>query len=89
MKKASKELIKFYKGVVLTKIVDTLNEDIGEVISIQHVDTLLKDMVNIDMSCIEMSEDELYEVIYKGFEMGDAIGLTLGFPSDLEPIDKL
>lgn len=87
MKKASKELITFYKAFVVDPIYKKQAKD-GAGVTKEQIDTLIKDLVDIDMSCIEMSEDELYEVIYKGFELGDAIGLELGFPSDLEHLNK-
>jgi hypothetical protein len=87
--KASKKLIKFYKGCVLAPIVEKCKVD-GNEVTTQQMDTYLKSLVDLDKSCIEMSMDELGEVIRQGFLFGDDIGLNLDFrKDDLDEIVKL
>lgn len=85
--KASKKLIKFYKGCVVEPIQKKIIKD-GTPISMEEVDTLIKSRADIDMSCIQMSNDELGAVIREGFLFGDEIGLKLDFPPD-ELDDKI
>jgi hypothetical protein len=84
--KASKALIKFYKGVVLVKILDHLNED-GYGVTKEWLDTYLKSFVKIDTSCIEMSMEELQEVIEVGLVFAKDLGIDLDYPQD--ELDKL
>lgn len=87
--KASKKLIKFYKGCVLTPIVEKCLKD-GNEVTKEQMDTYLKSLVDLDKSCIEMSMDELGEVITQGFLFGDDIGLDLNYRKDeLDKIVKL
>ena len=79
--KASKKLIKYYKGVILVKILDHLNED-GELMTKEQLDTYLKSFVVIDTSCIEMSMQELQEVIEVGLVFAKELGLNLDYPQD-------
>jgi hypothetical protein len=79
--KASKKLIKYYKGVLLVKILDHLNED-GELMTKEKLDTYLKSFVVIDTSCIEMSMQELQEVIEVGLVFAKEIGVNLDYPQD-------
>jgi len=79
--KASKKLIKYYKGVLLVKILDHLNED-GELMTKEQLDTYLKSFVKIDTSCIEMSMQELQEVIEVGLVFAKELGLDIDYPQD-------
>jgi hypothetical protein len=79
--KASKKLIKYYKGVLLVKILDHLNED-GELMTKEQLDTYLKSFVVIDTSCIEMSMQELQEVIEVGLVFAKELKLKLDYPQD-------
>jgi hypothetical protein len=78
---ANNRLIKFYKGYVLQQIHTKLNED-GAVIPVEDVDKLIKHSVDIDMSSVQMSNEELQAVILSGFSMADRIGLKLDYPQD-------
>jgi hypothetical protein len=84
--KASKALIKFYKGVVLVKILDHLNEE-GEIMTKEQLDSYLKDFVKPDKSCIEMSNEELKNVIEVGLVFAKDLGIELDYPQD--ELDKL
>ena len=53
----------------------------------EEVDTLLKAIANIDMSKIQMSNEELNGLILESFQFGDRIGLSLDYPQDY--LDKL
>jgi len=83
---ANRRLIKFYKGVLLVQLQTKINEDGGGV-DIEEVDTLLKSRVEIDMSCVQMSNLELHAVILTGFKLADEIGLVIDYPQD--KLDKL
>lgn len=84
--KASKALIKFYKGVVLVKILDHLHEE-GHEVTKEWLDTYLKSFVKIDTSCVEMSMEELQEVVERGLNMAEELGIDLDYPQD--ELDKL
>ena len=79
--KASKKLIKYYKGVLLVKILDHLNEE-GELMTKEQLDTYLKSFVKIDTSCIEMSMEELQDVIRVGFAFADELEIKIDYPQD-------
>ena len=74
-----KNLIKFYKGICLNKIHLRLCER-GQ-FSIKEVDTLLKNHAGLDvnLSCSEMTSEELNELIIWSFDFGNSIGLYLNF----------
>jgi hypothetical protein len=88
--KASKKRIKVYKAYVLEPIVKHL-EDVCESLSHfgcdcqpptkERLDSLIKQRAEIDLSCIEMSLEELENVILQGRILGDMLGLDL---NDLE-----
>lgn len=84
--KASKKLIKYYKGVLLVKILDHLNEE-GYGVTKEWLDTYLKSFVVIDTSCVEMSMEELQNVIEVGLVFAKELGLNLDYPKD--ELDKL
>lgn len=84
--KASKALIKFYKGVVLVKILDHLHDE-GHEITKEWLDTYLKSFVKIDTSCVQMSMEELQEVIEVGLVFAKELGVDLDYPKD--ELDKL
>lgn len=51
----------------------------------EHVDTFLKFREGVDMSKIEMTTEELQELIVWSFQFADSIGLTLDYlPSELD-----
>jgi hypothetical protein len=79
--KASKKLIKYYKGVLLVKILDHLHDE-GHEVTKEWLDTYLKSFVKIDTSCIEMSMQELQEVIEVGLVFAKELGLNLDYPQD-------
>ena len=77
---ANKRLIKFYKGYCIKELYKYLND---ENYQFNDLDYFIKSKVNLqDKSCIEMDNIELYELIYKCFEIGDKIGLKLNFPDN-------
>lgn len=85
----SKNLIKFYKGIVLPKIHSKLCE--SGAFSVDEVDNLLKSHVgfNLDLSCSEMTSDELNELIIWSFDFGDSIGVHINFlDNDYENVYK-
>lgn len=84
--KASKALIKFYKGVVLVKILDHLHDE-GHEVTKEWLDTYLKSFVKIDTSCVQMSMEELQEVIEVGLVFAKELGVDLDYPQD--DLDKL
>jgi len=79
--KASKKLITFYKAWILEPIVKKVNLD-GAEVSKEQMDTYLKSLVDLDKSCIEMSQEELQLVIEQGIIYGNELGLNLDYPSD-------
>ena len=83
---ANARLIRFYKGIVVDQIYKHLNRD-NLVMTFEQVDSFLKSHAKIDMSSIQMSNEELHHVILKSFEIADAIGLELDYPQDEK--DKL
>ena len=80
---ANKSHIKFYKGVVLVKIKAKLLED-GVDLTTEQVDTTLKEFAKIDMSTIEMTQDQLKDLIEKSKEFGMRIGLDLDKGNGIE-----
>lgn len=73
-------LIKFYKGVVLTRIHTRLIE-LRSSKTIDEVDKELKEYAgfNANVSTKEMTQDELNELIVWSFAYGDEIGIHLNF----------
>jgi len=84
--KASKRLITFYKAFILEPIVDKVQKDGAEVTK-EQMDTYLKSLVDLDKSCIEMSQEELQLVIEQGIILGAEYGLNLDYPQDELDID--
>ena len=84
--KASKSLIKFYKGVVLVKILDHLHDE-GHEVTKEWLDTYLKSFVKIDTSCVQMSMEELQNVIEVGLVFAKELEIDLDYPQD--ELDKL
>lgn len=86
--KASKKLIKFYKGVVVSQIQQKLTKD-GAPVSMEEVDTLLKKHADYDFtSTKEMTTDQLAELIEWSFQFAKQIGLEIDYPKD-ELDDKI
>ena len=73
-------LIKFYKGVVLTKIHTRLIE-LRSSKTIDEVDKELKEYAgfNPNVSTKDMTSDELNELIISSFQFGDSIGVYINF----------
>jgi hypothetical protein len=67
---------------------DKLNADIPKAgFTKEDVDKMLKQNAEIDMSKIQMSNEELNGLILSSFMVGDNLGLSLDYPEDY--IDKL
>ena len=79
--KASKAQIRTYKGRILEPIFKR-HQELGYPETKEQVDTFLKSRVKINMSCIEMSSDEIQELILQSQLYGDTIGLNLDYPKD-------
>lgn len=81
----STRLIKFYKGVVLTRIHTRLIE-LRSSKTIDEVDKELKEYAgfNPNVSTKDMTSDELNELIISSFQFGDSIGVYINF-LDNEP----
>lgn len=73
-------LIKFYKGIVLTRIHTRLIE-LRSSKTIDEVDKELKEYAgfNANVSTKDMTSDELNELIVWSFGYGDEIGIHLNF----------
>lgn len=81
--KASKRLITFYKSKVLEPLYKRLKEQDKDYIQ-EGVDRWLKrTAIGKEISCTEMTIDELQSVIVEGFQLGDKIGLHLDYPEEL------
>ena len=50
--------------------------------SISEVDELLKHLSGIEKSCLEMTIDELNELIITCFTFADKIGIELNYPNN-------
>jgi hypothetical protein len=81
----NKRLIKFYKGVCLEKIHTRLIE-LRDSKTIKEVDRFLKEYAgfNPNVSTLDMTSDELNELIINSFQFGDSIGVYINF-LDNEP----
>ena len=75
----NKKLIKFYKGYILKTIHFELSKT--DDYSIDEVDNLLKLNAgfDVDTSCLDLSVDEMQELIIFSFSFGDKIGLNLNY----------
>jgi hypothetical protein len=73
-------LIKFYKGIILTKIHTRLIE-LRSSKTIEEVDKELKEYAgfNREISTKDMTSDEINELIIWCFAYGDEIGIHLNF----------
>lgn len=81
----SKRLIIFYKGICLEKIHTRLIE-LRDSRTIKEVDIFLKEYAgfNPNVSTLDMTSDELNELIINSFQFGDSIGVYINF-LDNEP----
>jgi len=89
---ASKKLITFYVSQVVEPIKRKMNQDAEGVgleadYTNEMIDLLLKHNFEIDKSKIEMTTQELHELILNSFQFADSIGLDLNYPED--ELDKL
>lgn len=87
----SQRLIKFYKAICVKKIHTRLIE-LRDTKTIEEVDKFLKEYAgfNKNISTLDMSQDELNELIVWCFAFGDEIGIHLNFlDNDCEFIREL
>jgi len=77
----NKRLIKFYKGVVLEQLHTHLVKN-GTMISIDDLDSLLKNIGGLDKSTTKMTTDELNELITDAFDFGDQVGIYINYPNN-------
>lgn len=83
---ANKKLIKFYQGYVLTEILKCIEKDVK--CTKQELNLWLKGkFFDYEISTTEMTNDELYEIIYFCFDWGDQLGIYLNFPDNEFEID--
>jgi hypothetical protein len=83
---ANKRLIKFYKGIVLPELLKAIRKDVG--CQKDELDVWLKRKFFADnVSTLKMTNDELLEIIYFCFELGDEIGIYINFPNNEFEID--
>ena len=81
--KASKKLIKFYKGIVLEAITARLKQS-DRYYTHTKVDRFLKHTaIGKVISCNDMTMEELNCVIVEGFQLGDSLGIHLDYPEEL------
>ena len=83
---ANKRLIRFYKGYLLTELLKVINQDV----SCQKVDLdlwLKGKFFDYEIITVDMTNDELNEIIYFCFDLGDKIGIYLNFPDNEFEID--
>lgn len=93
--KASKSLIKFYKGIVCARIANRLNEqndfelewgltDEQKDWTIDEVDHFirLKSEIETDISTTKLSTIEVDALCRQGFDIGDKLGIRIDFPSE-------
>jgi hypothetical protein len=77
----SKKLIIFYKSKCLEPIHKELVK--SHAYSIREVDELIKHLAKIEKSCLEMTKDELNEIIVTAFRLADEIGLKgINYPDN-------
>lgn len=78
---ANKRLIRFYQGYLLPELLKAVNKEI----------TIEKNDLNLwikgkffedEISTKDMTNDELYEIIYFCFDFGDKLGIYLNFPDN-------
>jgi hypothetical protein len=80
---ASKNLIIFYKGIVLKKLHEKVIEKIY--VEIDDLDKWIKINNDIDKSTKDMSNIELINICRWCFEFGDDLGIYLNFPNNEFP----
>ena len=84
--KASKKLITFYKSKVLEPLTEYLKQS-DEQCTKERVDRLLKrTAIGKELSCTDMTMEELQCVIVEGFQLGDQVGLFLDYPEEINVI---
>lgn len=77
---ASKNLIKFYKGIVLKKLHEKVIEKIY--VDIDDLDKWIKRNNDTDKSTKDMDNIELINICRWCFEFGDELGIYLNFPNN-------
>lgn len=78
---ANKRLIRFYQGYVLPELLKCIGKDV--MCTKQELNTWLKrKFFDYEISTTEMSNDELTEIIYFCFDLGDLLGIYLNFPDN-------
>ena len=78
---ANKKLIRFYKGYVLTELYKAIKNDLN--CNKSDLDLWLKGkFFDDEISTTEMTNDQLNEIIYFCFDLGDQIGIYLNFPNN-------
>ena len=83
---ANKKLIKFYQGYVLTELLKCIGKDVR--CTKKELNAWLKGkFFDFEISTTEMTNDELYEIIYFCFDWGDQLGIYLNFPNNEFEID--
>lgn len=83
---ANKRLIRFYKGYLLTELLKVIQKDV----TCQKIDLdlwLKGKFFDYEISTTDMTNDELNEIIYFCFDLGDKIGIYLNFPDNEFEID--
>lgn len=71
--KASKAQIKFYKGVILA----TIMKYVGDVITVEQLDSQIKSVIDIDMSCIELSKEQMTDLCRTGIMYANFLGAEM------------
>lgn len=75
--KASKEDIKFYKGVILIQIHDYLTKE-QTFLSLEELDNFLKDYADLfGISCSDMTHNEMQELKEYSKQFAMSVGLDL------------
>lgn len=81
---ANPKLITFYISQVVLPIMDKLNEDMVEVYTKEWVDTILKANAKIDMSKIEMDDEQLKDLIEHSKQFAMQIGIDIDKGNGIE-----
>jgi hypothetical protein len=78
---ANKRLIRFYQGYVLPELLKVINQEIN--IEKKDLNLWIKEkFFDYEISTKDMTNDQLYEIIYFCFDFGDQIGIYLNFPDN-------
>jgi len=80
---ASKNLIIFYKGVVLKKLHIEVNKTLE--VSLEHLDLWIKKNNDTNKSTKDMENIELINICRWCFQFGDELGIHLNFPDNEFP----